>query len=248
MFNVLQGRNQLKSAVFTDVILDHYRATLGAAERLRLEVTDAVREAVKSVNGQIRVNVTLQSRDGATLYYVRAAEGSLQRPFDRKTVAWLSVVTSRPMWWVDDWHVKFGDTLLVENSNDQTGLKGLERKAFTLKEQFSLRGVLDYKAFIVLPFPFGARGESDRARGAIHISFERAEQIVELIKNVDVKGPPDYEHWHELLRSEEPGANDTWIKEAVARSVIRSALHAFEAMFAPFGEGFFNNYRAKLCQ
>jgi len=247
-FNVLQGRNQLKSAVWTDVILDHHQAILATAERVRVEVDKAVRAAQGPQGRQIRVNITLLSRAGNMLYYVRAAEGSLQRPFDEKSVAWLAVAAGRPLWWIQAWEETFPGAVLVDNKDGRTGLKGLGEKEFKLGEQFAHRGSQDYAAFIVIPFPLGSRGENDRARGAIHISFERADGMRNVIDNLDRNGEPNYAaNWHDLVVPE-AAEGAIWIRDDVTRAVMREALNAFETLFAPFDEDFFRNYRAQFCQ
>ncbi|NNG17802.1 MAG: hypothetical protein HKM89_15110, partial [Gemmatimonadales bacterium] len=105
-FNVVQGKNELRSVVWDERIRALHWSLLRTAQQLRETIDWHVRAAVKQANGQqqlherdIRVNITLRSADEKRLFYIAWAGGSLARGFTERSVAYVAVESGEARWW-----------------------------------------------------------------------------------------------------------------------------------------------------
>lgn len=232
VFNVLTGRNQLQSALFSETITDLHEALLEAAERAREEVHRAVIRALNRKHvlprelphqEEVRVAVSLLSADGRSAYYVAWEHGSLPRSFDDRTVAWFTAASGKARWCKTDprkseigkWNPIYIDNheakLLKEGS--VAGVVAPIR----LGDYYEHRSDEDYGGFIVLPMPWTNRGETgSHRRGCLHISFKKAEYMDQLWENLEhypLPGEvvPNYDQWRGLLDPSDSGKPDRGI-------------------------------------
>src|SRR5205085_3968155 len=91
-FNVIQGKNQLQSAVFSDRILELQWSLVRTADRVRENIAREVLAALRqkhptgTENGEsrpnaedVRVNIGILSAEGSSVFYVSKDEKSLPR-------------------------------------------------------------------------------------------------------------------------------------------------------------------------
>jgi hypothetical protein len=240
-FNVLTGRNQLQSALFSETITDLHEALLEAAERTREEVHRAVIRALDRKHAlprelpyqeEVRVAVSLLSADGSSVYYIAWEHGSLPHCFDDHTVAWFTAASGEARWCKTDlssdqpgkW-----DPIYRKNPDEVLLLKaGSVRGAVAplrLEDYYKKRAE-DYEGFVVLPMPWINRGGTGlHRRGCLHISFKRADYMNQLWENLEHypapgKVVPNYDQWRGLLNPPEPGKSDLGLS-LIADDVLR---------------------------
>lgn len=227
-FNVLMGKNQLQTAIFSETITDHHESLIGAAERVRESVHRAVILALSEKNAlpgelphqeRIRVAVSLLSSDGASVYYIAWERGGVSERFDQHSIAWISASTGQARWYRSDPHCipegqhrldpiyQGSDAVLFDNTRGEIPGPPAE---LLLRQYYQRRGVEDYEGFIVLPMPWVSRGRTDELRrGAIHISFKEARLMSALWENLEAwdEGKnavvPNYTEWQGLLEAPE---------------------------------------------
>lgn len=216
-FNVLQGKNQLQSAVFSDRIVDLQWSLVKTADRVResvaKEVLATLRHESQKKHGMagelpdeegVRVNIGVLSAGGSSVFYVSRDPKSLPRPFGRHSIAWLSIAAGVARW-----------CKLTEDGNlvyprETPLLLPAEVKDLTagsvpyLVNYFEYRPEPGYRAFIVIPVPWMGRGEEGHHRKAgILISFEKPEYLDLLWDGLDGKDhqrtEPNYGEWAHLL-------------------------------------------------
>lgn len=219
-FNVVQGKNQLQSAVFSDKIVELQRSLVRTVDQVRESLAEEVLHAVKGRTGineehpnseDIRVNISVLAADGASVYYVSRDPKSLPRPFGRHSVAWLSIAAGVARWckMKDDGKLFYDPDTALIGDRDQGLLP--ESGQHLLTNYFEYRPEPDYKAFMVIPVPWLARGEEGRYRRAgIQISFAKREYMDAIwdglekgmemkMSGGDLKVVPSYEQWENLL-------------------------------------------------
>lgn len=216
-FNLIQGRNQMQSAVFSEKIIDLHEDILHVAERVRDEVDRLTLKAVQELAGNpaepsheeiIRVGVTLLSADESTVYYIARERGSYPKPFEKHSVAWVAAFTGQARWvktgrekavnW-DEVYAKNSEAELYDNTAGS--IPGPSGKLL-VGQYYQPRGSEDYKAFIVLPVPWSDRGRTEgQRRGAIHISFQKPSQMDAIWSGLETGGGkiPNYGAWKCLL-------------------------------------------------
>lgn len=241
-FNVLRGRNQLRTVVFENTIVDLHWGIVRAADRIREEIEAVLQEAlrraeVKEVKDEdIRVSVSVLSQDEETLFYVARERGSLARGFDRRSVAWVSVYTGEARWWKRSYPLD--EVTLFENPGQRLPL--LPEGTARLRDYYEKRAGSDYGGFIVLPIPWSHRGATDAVRKAgVQISFRDVSMMDRLFSGLESEGEPDYDSWQALLTEDEtvPTAGDTQL-----RTVLKHSLEVLEELFNPFNETVFDLY------
>jgi len=216
-FNMVQGRNQLQTEVFSDAIVQLHWSIVWAADQVREQVDCAVCSALRAqgvpaddTEGRaVRVSISLLSADEMSAFYVSRESGSLGTPFDRFSVAWIAIYAGVARWvrMGKDSKEKDWDKVYARNTeaelydNRGRSIPGEEGKVM-LTRYFQIRESSDYKAFIVLPFPWAHRGRDVyHRRGGLHISFRNPEHLDFLWKGLEVKETPNYEKWQGLLTS-----------------------------------------------
>ncbi|HET9211781.1 MAG TPA: hypothetical protein VFR03_15340, partial [Thermoanaerobaculia bacterium] len=161
----------------------------------------------------VRVNISVLSSDGSSVYYVSRDPKSLPRPFGRHSIAWLSVAAGVARWckMKNDGKLFYDPNTHLIGERDQGLLP--DSGPHLLANFFEYRPEPDYKAFIVIPIPWLARGEEGKCRRAgIQISFSEPEYMdavwsglekrMEMkmkAKMNDAKEIPNYEQWEDLL-------------------------------------------------
>ena len=192
LFNVIQGNNQLQTAVLGDTILDLQQSLLSAADRARTNIQRSVRRALEGRKKEVldddglkatklgdlkhldiddqsvRVGISILSPDEASLSYIVSGPGSLPHYFDRRSVAWVSVYSGEARWWKLCYKKNEGE---IELFNNTGGALPVEKERLILGRYFQERATLDYEAFLVLPVPWSRRSEVRYRKAGIHISF-----------------------------------------------------------------------------
>lgn len=224
-FAVVQGRNQAKTAILGDTILDLQWSVVRTAERVRDQVDEAIYRALRRqladggyLHGRgirdvspkdFRVNVSVLSSDGASVFYVARSRGSLMRSFEKHSVAWVAVASSEARWWSDkprsqppEQRIYAPDQVLFDN---RSGKLAVETEELELADFFQFRRG-DYGAFMVLPVPWARRGmEGEYRHAGIQISFEAPELMDALWAGLEVeregKHEPAYALWDQLLEA-----------------------------------------------
>jgi hypothetical protein len=173
--NVLQGKNDMQSALWSATIVNMQENTVLAADRIRESIRTAVVQILKenksnaeeAVNA-VRVAISVLSADGKRVYYISWPADSLNREFGTNSIAWVVAMGGQARWWKDDKTIYPPELPLFKKEDGTLPDVQLPIK---LIEFFENRDP-DYKSFIVIPVPFRRRGEArPRGRGAIHISL-----------------------------------------------------------------------------
>src|SRR5437867_7221446 len=185
--NRIQGRNQTLTSVFEKLVIDEHENVVGVIDTIRrqlknridAELTDKKKAAAgagKAPAAQasptdVRVNISVLSADGSTVFYIAATAGSAVKEFTRRSVAWVSVVTGKIRWYLKTYKTdadKFSKIVLYDNRAETIPD---DEKLIMLQSHYQPRDE-DYEAFVVFPVPWPRRGRDDRrVTGAIHISF-----------------------------------------------------------------------------
>jgi hypothetical protein len=237
-FNVLRGRNQLRTKIFEDTIIDLHRSIVRAADRIRAEVDAAVVDALKgkdvsTVASDVRVSVTILSEDESTLYYISRERGSLAVPFDKHSVAWISAYTGEARWFKKSYLEKKDTITLLDNSaKDFPSLPAIK---LPLGSFFQNRPAPDYEAFVVLPVPLLQRsaGEGYR-RGAIHISLRKEDYLEKLWSSPEVEGDPVYDQrWRQFYEN---------IQDKRLGAVLHESLEVLGELLRSFNDAVFEDY------
>ncbi len=182
--NLIQGKNQTRSTILTDKIVEQQRNVVHVAEAIRLQLNDLVlNQLAVHFNGQrppqtdVRVNISVLSADLSNVFYITSAIGSAVKTFLKTSVAWVSVFTGKIRWYLDSYQADpnlFKEIILFDNASGK--IPGGEVKLF-LRSYFQQRDQ-DYKAFVVFPVPWPGRSfDENHVKGAIHISFHEEKQF-----------------------------------------------------------------------
>jgi Calcineurin-like phosphoesterase len=309
--NLVQGRNQTLTRVFSDTIITQQRNVVCVAQVIRQRLNDLLlrelnvcddekgnsqgtknnaEQAEKNNNNEdlktnpqsakekkwldlrdIRVNISVLSEDGSTVFYIARAPGSGLKVFTKRSVAWVSVFTGNMLWYKDNY---FGEEIAL--FNNMTGIIPDAESKMMLKDYYQERED-DYKAFIILPVPFPRRAFSSRyVRGAIHISFrdlEQFERIWQFTLSDGERSSLVESRWKELedeerkakaksflqeLEKRKPnGTNDPvllsgdyssaekmlgqWCTNAEIRACLRQALAILGQLLYDFNENIYNS-------
>lgn len=220
VFNVVQGRNQLRTAGFAKAVQNLHWAQYRVAGRVREAIDKAILNALQKEDAQkilvekgveppqqdadIRVNIGLLSEDGTSVSYFSWERGSLGKPFDQHSVAWVSIASGKALWIKEgkrtgeDWgKVYSDDTTLLKNEYGELPVKA----PLHLKDYYQRRDAPDYEAFVVLPAPWSRRGElGEYQKAGVLISFRRAAYMDVLWDGLEAaSGKPNFDAWTGLL-------------------------------------------------
>ncbi|MEA2601174.1 MAG: hypothetical protein QOF89_2166 [Acidobacteriota bacterium] len=266
VFNVIQGKNQTHTAVFGEEIRNLHWSLVWAADRLREDLDQKIlailnspevkpfldSQKVKSPKDEdIRVNIGVLSTDWSSVSYVSWERGSLGKPFDQHSVAWISIYAGIARWsktgpclnanhalWKDVYAANSQRVVLYDNGRgDVPG----EPAEVLLSTHYQDRPSSDYEAFVVLPVPWSRRGEVlDYQRAGILISFRKAaymdalwEGLEQTVKD-DKKSwkAPNYGAWKGLLRLNKE--ETLHIKSPELHAVLRQAVDVLGELFRYF--------------
>ena len=244
-FNVIRGRNQLRTKIFEDTIIDLHRSIVRAADRIREEVDAALTSALQRINptkyakipsSDIRVNISLLAEDESAVYYISRERGSLPVPFDKNSVAWISVYTGEARW-VKNAYPK--ELILLDNTSMR--YPSLPEVELPLGKYYQMRQSPDYEAFLILPVPLLQRGmDLGERKGAVQISFRLASYLDDLWAGLDAAAQGKYAGWREVFESSE---NSTIkIKDPQLQAVLHEALEVLAELLRSFNDSVFEEY------
>jgi|GEM_PF-6130350 len=185
-FNVIQGKNQLETVVFQNSIIELQtslvRATRQICQDVHVAVIDALRDKVPAIDyWDVRVNVSTLADDEQSLFYIAWETGSVSTSFPKASMAWIAVVSGTARWYkaLPD----YKEALLTTDVAVQARLGD---KHPLVGNYYQDRGQQDYTGFIVLPIPWGRRGEGGHYRRAgLHVSFRDHRYMDRLWKHLD---------------------------------------------------------------
>src|SRR5262249_23088783 len=181
--SVIVGHNVLRTAALSDTIAELQLSMVRAVDEVRESVTTSVRHALIDEQAKqpkkdqdspdqvddsaVRVNISVLSPDGASVSYISSARGSLARPFQRQSVAWVAVASGQARGWIRACHDHAARIVLHENK-EQKLVDG--PGPLLLRDYFQARASHDYEAFIVIPVPRRAQN-GGYSKAGVHISF-----------------------------------------------------------------------------
>lgn len=172
--NLIQGKNQAITQVFSDKIVDQQRSVLRVANAIREQLNSVLLEYLKARPEDVRVNISVLSNDQTNLFYISRARESSRLSFPKRSVAWISVFTGKIRWYKQSYFANqtfFKDIILFDN---RAGTIADSEATIHLNSHYQPRGGEDYQAFAVFPVPLSRRGlNTEYVKGAIHISFSR---------------------------------------------------------------------------
>ena len=181
--NLIQGKNQTMTRVFSDTIIDQQRNSIRVAHAIRKDLTKLIeqklieRSGAASVQSRVRVGISVLSADQSSVFYISQSPGSSKKPFPKRSVAWLSVFTGEIRWFRSSYHSMTDHIVLLDNGS---GAIADDVKTIYLSSYYQDRNA-DYQAFVMFPFPWPQRGfGSDYVKGAVHISFRAEDDFVKI--------------------------------------------------------------------
>jgi hypothetical protein len=193
--NLIQGKNQTNTLVFSDKIIEQQRNVVRVAKSIQTQLNELIVTTLPhKQNGHhfehtdVRVNISVLSSDLTNVFYIATAPGSAVKKFPKTSVAWVSVFTGKIRWYLASYRRPepnvFDRILLFDNNKGK--IPGSEDQIF-LKSYYQPRDE-DYEAFVVLPVPWPSRSfDENQVKGAIHISFRWEEQFKSLWKMLSPK-------------------------------------------------------------
>jgi hypothetical protein len=177
--NLIQGKNQSMTKVFSDTIIEQQRNLVQVAHAIRADLTRLIEQklmyqqrstATPFTTSPVRVAISVLSADQSTVFYISQSHGSAKMAFIKRSVAWVSVFTGKIRWYERRFTDIPDHDKIVLFDNSKGIIAGAEEKML-LTSCYQPRDQ-DYEAFVVLPVPWPQRGYgSDYVKGAIHISF-----------------------------------------------------------------------------
>lgn len=232
--NLIQGKNQTRTAAFERTIIAQQRNRVRAAETIRKQLNDLIQRKMPAdvVHHSVRVNISVLSSDGS-VFYIARAPGSASLKFTKRSVAWVSVVSGQIRWYKKVYDA-LNSVVLFVNDHDQ--IPG-EIKALLLKDYYQWRDS-DYEAFVMFPVPWPRRElVGDYVKGAIHVSFKRQADF-ELLwpgGQIDPAGnPPTYTGPDEMLQ--------TRCADLEVGATLRNSVAILGEVLRGFNEIIYKNY------
>lgn len=233
--SLIQGKNQTRTVAFERTIVRQQRTLVRAADALREQLTHLLRRRLPASGdlGDVRVNISVLSADESSVFYIARAPGSSTRPFNKRSVAWVSLFTKSIRWFKRSYRTSgaYENIVLFENSGEK--IPGAEPQMM-LSSHYQWRDG-DYEAFIVLPVPRRALS-ADYVRGGIHISFDREEAFEQIWDDRNIKkDPKDYSGAEKMLelRGEE---------NRELRAVLHASIEVLGELLRGFNESIFKAY------
>lgn len=253
--NLIQGKNQTRTRVFEQRIIDQQRTILRVADATRTSLNRLIerrvqqhREHKPAQSGnesqplpdqleRVRVNISVLSRYQTNVFYISKASNSSYSKFPKRSVAWASVFTGQPLWYLSDYRKvrsHFDKIILFEKE----GTIPDERGPYRLQDYYQPRPQEDYGAFIILPVPFPRRGfTSDYVKGAIQISFREDNDFKAIWKSEAMKpggDPPIYPAAQPIL--------EDWCLHDDIRAALTNSIATLGELLRGFNEIIYKNY------
>jgi hypothetical protein len=187
--NLIRGKNQTMTQVFSDKIIEQQRNVVRVAGILSGQINGVILNRLLALRAEeelpqqmpnpedVRVNVSVLSADQTNVFYIVRTPGSSVKAFPKRSVAWVSVYTGKIRWYMRSYfkNTDLYKEILLFNNDDET-IKG-DEKQIHLNSHYQPRDD-DYEAFVMFPVPWPQRAfGSDYVKGAIHISFRRQEDF-----------------------------------------------------------------------
>lgn len=275
--NLIQGKNQTRTQVFEKTIIDQQRNLIRVADSIRTRlgnviVTQLLKPDTPPASDaseprplrDVRVNISVLSRDQTNVFYISRSPGSSRLPFLKRSVAWVSVFSGKIRWYRQDYSRDprlFNKLVLFDNSTRPQTFPG-EDTEFLLEKNYQPRGG-DYEAFAIFPVPWPQRGfVSDYVKGAIHISFRQqsdfdkiwkfsrtpekgAAKIDAAIKNAQAAGDNDNQNLEELGKHLYDSAElmlEDWCTKNDVRTTLNDAVVILGEVLRGFNEVIYKNY------
>ncbi len=262
----LFGKNLSRSAVLGDEIVELQVILVRTVDRLRDEITGAVRRALIEAlrakakvapaetvppgnpasdldEGAIRVNISVLSNDRSSLFYVSWTPGSLVRSFEKQSVAWVSVCSGEARWWKQSYEAKKDRIVLFDNEKKKLLVP---QDKLMLRDYFQARESYDYKAFIVLPVPWRRRGMTARYRMAgIHISFSEEDHLDKLWPTLkEDENDAGSGVWEGYYKEEKVNQilDKTQLKNDELRAVLQQSVEALGELLRGFNQAVFETH------
>jgi hypothetical protein len=263
--NLMQGKNQTMTRVFSDTIIDQQRNSIRVAHAIRMDLTKLIeRKIIKpdkkasvvpdksekpSVLSPVRVGISVLAADQSSVFYISQSPGSAKKPFPKRSVAWMSVFTGEIRWFKSSYQKNPGTDHIVLFDN-RSGVIADDVKAIYLSSYYQDRNA-DYEAFVMFPYPWPQRGfGSDYVKGAIHISFrkeldfskiwrDRTDEDADLLEPVTTDESTDKgKYW---TYPNPNGMLDDWCDEEVRAALINS-LAVLGELLRKFNETIYTSY------
>jgi hypothetical protein len=199
-YHVIQGKNQLQTAIFDSSIRDLQLTLALACDQVARSVHRAVIHALECAAGDagerprgehVRVNVSVLSDDRQSVYYVSWEPGSSSLSFPMHSVAWVAVRAGQARWWKKSYTdatppAKPPDIVLYSDDPlPPLQPAGEQPPPLKLADYFQKRGPIDYEAFVVLPIPWRRRDGGASRLAGLHISFQTEKLMDALWQGLD---------------------------------------------------------------
>jgi hypothetical protein len=257
--NLIQGKNQTQTSVFTDEIIGQQRNVLRTADAIRRDLNDLIEHKVMakcysssaplaSPPGhqlptdlpRVRVNISVLSADQTSVYYISRTPGSSRQTFSKHSVAWVCVYTGALRWYKSQYGgTTDKNTVLFDNSGGRIHDEG---KFLMLDTYYESRPGADYEAFVMLPVPWPQRDPgTDYQKGAIHISFRKDEEFESIWPRQE---DPSHKDGGTNLFYPEPQNNQMlgdWC-DAEVRAALRNAIAVLGELLRGFNEAIYKGY------
>lgn len=245
--NLIQGKNQTLTRVFSDTIVKQQRNVVSVAQVLRQQLNDYILEYLNANfplegNGpsqrsarDVRVNISVLSEDKTTVFYIARTPGSSAKVFPKHSIAWVSAFTGNIRWYKDA-YFDHKDIVLFDNASGL--IPGGEDK-LKLSSYLQQREA-DYQAFVLFPVPWPKRAYGDNSvRGAIHISFHRQKDFNEVWKHYPEHDPVTTGEKKNEYSSEE-NMLGKWCDPQIAASLNQS-IGILSQLLSGFNEDIYKN-------
>ena len=252
--NLIQGKNQTRTLVFEQRIIDQQRTVVRVTETIRTSLNRLIERRVQQARApkprrgstksqslaheleRVRVNISVLSRDQTNVFYIARAAGSSHSRFPKRSVSWASVFTGQPVWFQSDYREPPSDLekiILFQESPIPD-----EKGPIRLRDYYQPRPQEDYEAFIILPVPSPRRGfGTDYVKGAIHISFRENDDFAAIWNAAEMKpkgDPPRYSTPQRTL--------EDWCRHDDVRAALTTSIAALGELLRGFNEIIYTNY------
>jgi hypothetical protein len=253
--NLIQGKNQTRTEVFEKTIIEQQRNLVLVAGAIRESLNHLIEGRLRAPQesdwlasppllfatdqlDSVRVNISVLSRDQTNVFYISWAHGSSRQAFPQHSVAWASVFTGQPLWYLSNYREDFTfEKIVLFQESPIPGEKG----PILLNDYYQGRQHEDYKAFIILPLPLPRRDpNSDYVKGAIHISFRHPWDLSRFWNTEFMKprgDPPIYPTPPSPYLEE-------WYDDPEVRAALTNSIAALGELLRGFNEIIYKNYIA----
>ncbi|HEY4933313.1 MAG TPA: hypothetical protein VII23_17255 [Terriglobales bacterium] len=194
--NLIRGKNQMRTQELVDEVGTYQEMIESVCRRLCQAMKEMIRETAGQPDLDVRVSISVVSRGDqdegkgeaasnnaqvTALRYVSRDEKSMDKKFQKKSVAWFAVMLGEPRWYLKGWK-NSADNLLLDGDagsvpeSFRQALGQEFKKKVSFSEYWEERDQ-DYDAFLIIPVPLGKRYMEPVRCGAIHVSFQDAEKF-----------------------------------------------------------------------